>query len=83
MADRPPPDRLNCPVCNKLCTVPGANAESFPNNLYALHIIEMDKDSVGHENTILKLNKTIHDLNYKVTELKDTLEKGQNDFYYF
>ena len=43
--------------------LPGANAESFPNNLYALHIIEMDKDSVGHENTILKLNKTIHDLN--------------------
>ena len=43
--------------------LPGANTESFPKNLYAPHIIEMDKDSFGHENTILKLNKTIHDLN--------------------
>ena len=77
MADRPPPDRLNCPVCNKLCMLPGANAESFPNNLYALHIIEMDKDSVGHENTILMLNKTVHDLNTKVTELTNTLKNGQ------
>ena len=59
MAARPPPDRLNCPVCSKLCMLPGANADSFPNNLYALHIIEMDKDSVGHENTILKLKKKL------------------------
>ena len=83
MADRPPPDRLNCPDCNKLCILPGANAESFPNNLYALHIIEMDKDNIGHENTILKLKKTVQDLNNKVTALKDKLEKGQYVFSYF
>ena len=83
MADHPPPDRLNCPVCNKMCILPGANADSFPNNLYALHLIEMDKDSVGHENTILKLNKTVQDLDVAITELKDRLEKGQLVFSYF
>ena len=77
MADRPPPGQLNCPVCSKSCTVPGENADSFPNNLYALHIIQLDKDSVGHENTILMLSKTVHDLNTKVTELTNTLKNGQ------
>ena len=70
MADRPPPGQLNCPVCSKSCTVPGENADSFPNNLYSLHIIQLDKTNNELKKKIREVIKT----NAKLTNI---LEKGQ------
>ena len=70
MADRPPPGQLNCPVCSKSCTVPGENADSFPNNLYSLHIIQLDKTNNELKKKIREVIKT----NAKLTNI---LEEGQ------
>ena len=57
MADQPPTGKITCPVCRKLCKVPGGNnADNFPNNMFALHIIELNKTNNAHENTIKELN---------------------------
>ena len=77
MADHPPPGQLNCPVCSKSCTVPGENAESFPNNLFALHIIEMDKDIKKLKIKIVEVEKTNSEVINTSAKLTNILEKGQ------
>ena len=77
MADRPPPGQLNCPVCSKSCKVPGANADSFPNNLYALHIIQLDKTNNELKKTIREVQETNSEVINTNAKLTNILEKGQ------
>ena len=77
MVNRPQPGQLNCPVCDKLCMLPGANAESFPNNLYALHIIGLDKTNNELKKTITEVQKTNSEVISTNTKLTNILEKGQ------
>lgn len=41
MLDKKPTGQLDCPVCKQVCKVP-AGADSLPNNLHALHIIQLN-----------------------------------------
>ena len=41
MLDKKPTGQLDCPVCKQVCKVPDS-ADSLPNNLYALHIIQLN-----------------------------------------
>ena len=78
MANRPPPGQLNCPVCSKLCQVPtGGNSGSFPNNLYALHILDLDKDNKKLKSTNKELVKSNSEQAETIKKLRNTLQKGQ------
>ena len=77
MADRPPPGQLNCPVCSKSCTVPGENTDSFPNNLYALHIIGLGKTNNELKKTIREAQDTNSEVIITNAKLTNILEKGQ------
>ena len=51
MADLPPPGKVTCPFCDKVCTVPSdGSADCLPNNVYALHIIKL-KDKINQLET--------------------------------
>jgi len=91
MADLPPPGQVTRPLCDKVCTIPAGGTDSLPNNLHALHIVELKKaltegdrslaerDStiVGHENTITILNNTNAELNSTNSTLSNILKNGQ------
>ena len=34
-------NHVNCPTCRKDCELPAGGADSLPNNLYALHFVEL------------------------------------------
>ena len=34
-------NHVNCPICRKDCELPAGGADSLPNNLYALHFVEV------------------------------------------
>ena len=34
---------VTCPICHKVCELP-ESAENLPNNLHALHIIQLTKE---------------------------------------
>ena len=84
MADLPPPGRVTCPLCDKVCNVPSEGSDSLPNNLHALHMVELKKALTECENTvtardnaITTLKSTITSLSNTNTKLNNILENGQ------
>ena len=78
MADLPPPGHLNLPICSKSCQGPvGGNADSFPNNSYELHIIELEKNNLLKDKTIKELQKSNSGHENAILKLNNILENGQ------
>jgi hypothetical protein len=85
MADLPPPGQVTCLLCDKVCTIPAqGSVDSLPNNLHALHIVELNKKIttlettvVERDSTITTLNSVNMDLNSTNSTLSNILENGQ------
>ena len=73
MADLPPPGQVTCPLCDKVCTIPAqGSVDSLPNNLHALHIVELNKKITTLETTVVENEITITSLNSANTKLNST-----------
>jgi len=74
MADLPPPGKVTCPLCDIVFNVPSADGSAIdnllPNNVYALHIIELKNALTERDSTITKLSS----INAKLNSI---LENGQ------
>ena len=77
MADLPPPGQVTCPLCNKVCTISVKGSDSLPNNLQALHIIELKKALIEWANTITDRDNTITDDDSTITKQNNILKNGQ------
>ena len=77
MADRPPPGQVTCPLCDKVCTIPAEGSDSLPNNLHALHMVELKKALTKRDNTITERDNTITTLSSTNLKLNSFLENGQ------
>ena len=77
MADLPPPGKVTCPLCDKVCKVPVEGSDSLPKNLHALHIVKLKKVLNEWDNTIIIHDSTITTLSNTNTKLNNILENGQ------
>ena len=91
MADRPPPGQVTCPLCDQVCRIPAEGSDSLPNNLHALHIVELnkkmndqnkmltqrDRSLAERDSTIVGHENTITALSSTNTKLNNILKNGQ------
>ena len=75
MADRPLPGQVTCPLCDKVCTIPAGGSDSLPNNLHALHMVELKKVLTERDNTITEHEKTICERDSTITTISYTNAK--------
>ena len=64
MADLPPPGQVTCPLCDKVCKIPAEGSDSLPNNLHAIHIVELKKALTVRDSAISKLNHILKNGQY-------------------
>ena len=70
MAYRQPPGQIICPLCDKVCTITAEGSDSLPNNLHALHVVELENELTQRDNIITECDNTI-------SKLSHALKNGQ------
>ena len=78
MADRPPPGQVTCPLCDKVCTIPAEGSDSLPNNLHALHMVELKNELTKRNNTITECTSIISERNKTITKHENTITERDN-----
>ena len=77
MANLPPPGQVTCPLCKKVCKVPSEGSDSLPNNVYALHIIELNDKINQLETAVAQRDRTVAVQGSVIATQANLLKNGQ------
>ena len=77
MANLPPPGKVTCPLCKKVCKVPTDGSDCLPNNVYALHIIELNDKINSLESTVAERDSVVAEQGSVIATQANLLKNGQ------